>query len=135
MSFQFPCAAKFEKRGWQKDDECRLCKILYLDLTASSECLGHIQLEGYCKALQSPKIVVRHGIWRCKWSVEENEDGSRKWIFHTSVSTVKHKEWKMREIPAHRGLMTDTQRGHSVVGSLRALAITEFHYEMDLGQG
>ena len=67
----------------------------------------------------------------CTWSFEENEDGSRKWTFHTSVSTVKHEEWKMREIPAYIGLMTDTQRGHSVVRSLRALAITEFHDEMD----
>jgi len=84
---------------------------------AFSECLGHMQ--GYCKALQKPRIAVHHGIWRDlirhigKQSLEEYDDGSRIWTFPTSVSAVKHQEWEMREILAHMGLMTDTQVGRS----------------------
>jgi hypothetical protein len=65
--------------------------------------------------LQKPRIAVHHGIWRDlirhigKQSLEEHEDGSRIWTFPTSVSAVKHEEWEMREIPAHMGLMTNTQ--------------------------
>jgi hypothetical protein len=130
ISFQFPCAANFKKWGWQEEDECRLCKALYPEKPAFSECLGHIQ--GHCKTLQKPRIAVHHGIWRDlimhigKQSLEGNEDGSRKWAFPTSVSAVKHEEWEMREILAHMGLMTDTQQGRSEVGK----AITEFHCTM-----
>jgi len=48
------------------------------------------------------------------------------WAFPTSVSAAKHEEWEMREIPAHIGLMTDTQQGCSAVGK----EITEFHRVM-----
>lgn len=61
-SFQFPRAANYKKWGWQEEDECTLCKALYPDLPASSECPGHIK--GYCKALQKPRIAVHHGIGR-----------------------------------------------------------------------
>ena len=94
------------------------------------ECLGHIQ--GYCKALQKPRIAVHHGIWGDlithigKQSLEENEDGSRVWAFPTSVSAIKHEEWEMREILAHIGLLADTQQGRSAVGK----EITEFHCAM-----
>jgi len=77
ISCQFPCAANFKKRGWQEEDKCRLCKFLYPEQPAFSECLGH------CKALQKTRIAVHHGIWRDliihigKQSLEENEDGSR----------------------------------------------------------
>jgi len=97
---------------------------------AFAECLGHIQ--GYCKALQKPRIAVYHGIWRDlirhigKQSLEEHEDGSRIWTFPTSVSAVKHEEWEMREIHTHMGLMTNTQIGRSEVGR----EITLFHVTM-----
>jgi len=80
-SFQFPCAANFKKWGWQESEECRLCQALHPNQPAFSECLGHIQ--GYCKALQKPRIAVHHGIWRDlirhigKQSLEEHDDGSR----------------------------------------------------------
>jgi len=32
------------------------------------------------------------------------------WAFRTSVSSVKHEEWEMREIIAHIVLITDTTR-------------------------
>jgi len=127
ISFQFPCAANFKKWGWQEEDECRLCKALYPERTAFSECLGHIQ--GHCKALQKPRIAVHHGIWRDlimrigKQSLEENEDGSRKWAFPTSTSTTQHEEWEMREILEHMGLMINTNQGRSEMRR----AITEFH--------
>jgi len=95
-SFQFPCAANFKKWGWQESEECRLCKALHPKQPAFAGCLGHIQ--GYCKALQKPRIAVHHGIWRDlirhigKQSLEEHEDGSRIWTFPTSVSAVKHEE-------------------------------------------
>jgi len=96
ISFQFPCAANFKKWGCQDSNECRLCKSLYPKQPAFSEYLGHIQ--GYCKALQKPRIAMHHGIWRDlilhigKQSLEEHEDGSWIWMFSTSVSAVKHKE-------------------------------------------
>jgi len=96
ISFQFPCAMNLKKWEWQESDEGRLCKSLYPEQPAFSECLEHIQ--GYCKALQKPRIAVHHGIWRDmirhigKQSLEEHEDGSRIWTFSTSVSAVKHKE-------------------------------------------
>jgi len=62
ISFQFPCAANFKKWGWQEYDQCRLCKSLYPNQPAFSECLGHIQ--GHCKAREKPRIAVHHGIWR-----------------------------------------------------------------------
>jgi len=130
ISFQFPCAANFKKWGWQDEDECRLCKALFPGQPAFSECLGHIQ--GYCKALQKPRIAVHHGIWRdlimhiSRQSLEENEDGSRAWSFPTSVSAVKHEEWEMRNILTHMGLMTNDKAGRMAVGRL----ITEFHCEM-----
>jgi len=130
ISFQFPCAANFKKWGLQDDDECRLCKVLHPNLPAFSECLDHIQ--GYCKALQKPRIAVHHGIWRDllmhigRHSLEENEDGSRMWAFPTTVSAVKHDEWDMREILVHSGLMTNTQEGRSRIGKEK----TEFHYAM-----
>jgi len=77
ISFQFPCAANFKKWGWQESEECRLCKALHPNQPAIAECLGHIQ--GYCKALQKPRIAVHHGIWRDlirhigKQSLEEHE--------------------------------------------------------------
>jgi len=58
ISFQFPCAANFKKWGWQESDECKLCKSIYPEKLAFSECLGHIQ--GYRKALQKPRIAVQH---------------------------------------------------------------------------
>jgi len=61
-----------------------------------------------------------------KQSLKENENGSQVQDFPTSVSAVKHEEWKMRGILAYIGLMTDTQQGHLAVGK----AMTEFHYEM-----
>jgi len=130
ISFQFPCAANFKKWGWQESEECRLCKALHPNQPAFSECLGHIQ--GYCKALQKPRIAVHHGIWRDlirhigKQSLEEHDDGSLIWTFPTSVSAVKHEEWEMREILAHMGLMTDTQVGRSDT----AREITSFHVTM-----
>jgi len=60
ISFQFPCAANFKKWGWQESEECRLCKALHPNQPAFAECLGHIQ--GYCKAMQKPRIAVHHGI-------------------------------------------------------------------------
>ena len=45
------------------------------------------------------------------------------WTFPTSVSAVKHEEWKKREILTHMGLTTDTHLGSSAVGK----KITEFH--------
>ena len=115
ISFQFPCATNFKKWGWQESEQCRLCKSLYPKQPAFSECLGHIQ--GYCKALQRPRIAVHHDIWRDlishigEQSLEEHEDGSRIWTFPTSVSAVKHEECKMREILTHMGLMNNTQLG------------------------
>jgi len=41
ISFQFPCAANFKKWEWQDSEECRLCKFLYPNQPAFSEC--HIQ--------------------------------------------------------------------------------------------
>ena len=76
--------------------------------------------------------MAHHGIWRDlimhigKQSLKENENGSQVQDFPTSVSAVKHEEWKMRGILAYIGLMTDTQQGHLAVGK----AMTEFHYEM-----
>jgi len=58
ISFQFP---NFKKWGLQEEEECRLCKSLYPEQPAFSECLGHIQ--GYCKALQKTRIAVHCGIW------------------------------------------------------------------------
>ena len=87
ISFQFPCAAKFKKWGWQESDKCRLCKSVYPEQTAFSEYLRHLQ--GNCKALHKPGIAVHHGIWGDlirhirKQSLEEHEDGSRIWIFPT----------------------------------------------------
>jgi len=81
ISFQFPCAVNFKKCGWQESDESRLRMSLYPKQPTFSECLGHIQ--GYCKALQKPRIAVYHGIWRDlirhigKQSLEEHEGGSR----------------------------------------------------------
>jgi len=60
ISFQFLCAANFKKWGWQEKDEYRPCKSLYPEQPAFLECLGHIQ--GYCTALQKPRIVLHHGI-------------------------------------------------------------------------
>jgi len=133
ISFQFPCAANFKKWGLQEDDECRLCKVLHPNLPAFPECLGHIQ--GYCKALQKPRIAVHHGIWRdllmhiSRQSLEKNEDGSRVWTFPTTVNAAKHEEWEMRDILVHIGLMTNTQEGRSKIGK----ETTEFHYEMPVG--
>jgi len=113
ISFQFPCATNFKKWGWQESKECRPCKSLYPKQSAFSEDLGHIQ--GYCKALQRPRIAVHHDTWRDlirhigKQSLEEHEDGF--WIWTTSVSAVKHEECEMREILTHMGLMTNTQLG------------------------
>jgi len=76
--------------------------------------------------------VVHHGIWRDlimhigKQSLEEIEDGSRKWSFPASAGAIKHEEWEMREILAHIGLLVHTQEGRSAVGN----DITQFHYEM-----
>jgi len=76
------------------EDECKLCKFLYPEQTTFLKCLGHIQ--GYCTALQKPRIAVHHGIWRDlimhigRQSLEENEDRSQVRTFLTSVSAVKH---------------------------------------------
>jgi len=61
-----------------------------------------------------------------KQSLEEIEDGSRKWSFPASAGAIKHEEWEMREILAHIGLLVHTQEGRSAVGN----DITQFHYEM-----
>ena len=112
-----------------RDDECGLCKALYSDLPAFSECLEHIQ--GYCKALQNPKIAVHHSIWRDllmhigKWSLQESEDESRKWTLPSSVRAVKHDEWEMRKILKCIGVMTDSRQGCSIVNK----NISGFHYE------
>ena len=88
ISFQFPCAASVKKWGWQEEDEYRLCESFYQEQPAFLDCLRHIQ--GYCKALQKPRITVHHGIWRDltmhigKQSLGENEDGSRMGFFHIS---------------------------------------------------
>lgn len=85
LSFQFPCAANFRRWGWQESEECRLCKALYSDVPAFSECLGHLQC--HCIALQQPRIAVHHGIRGDllmhiqTWSREECEDDSRVWTF------------------------------------------------------
>ena len=84
---------------------------------AFAECLGHIQ--GYCKALQKPRIAVHHGIWRDlirhigKRSLDEYEDESWIWTFPTSVSAVKHEERGTREILTNVGLMTNTLLSYS----------------------
>jgi len=130
ISFQFPCVVNFKKWGWPESEDCRLCKALYPKQPAFAECLEHIQ--GYCKALQKPRIAAHHGIWRDlvrhigKQSLEEHEEGSRIWKFPTSVSAVKHGKWEMREILTHMGLMTNMQIGHSDVGK----EITLFHVTM-----
>ena len=75
-------------------DECRLCKSLYPEQPAFTECIGHIQV--YCKALQKPRIAVHHGIWRDlimhieKQSPEGNMDGSHGLILtqHTRVTCL-----------------------------------------------
>jgi len=117
ISFQFLCAANFKKLGWQESEQCRLCKSLYPEQPAFSECLGFIQV--YCKALQKPRIAVHHGIWRdliwhiTKQSLKKHEDGSRIWTFPTSVSAVKHEERGTREILTNVSLMTNTLLGYS----------------------
>jgi len=88
ISFQFPCAANFERWDWQEKGECRLCKAHYPDLPAFSECLGH--KHGYCKALQEPRIAVHHGIFRDlivhigKQLLEVNEVLGPKWLIGCS---------------------------------------------------
>jgi len=129
ISFQFQCAANFKKWGWHKSEECRLCKA-YSKQLAFAECREQIQ--GYCKALQKPRIAVHHGIWRDlirhigKQSLEEHEDESRIWTFPISVSAVKHEEWELTKILTRMGLMTNTQLGRSDVGK----KITLFHCAM-----
>jgi len=89
----------------------------------------------HTRLLQSPAEAKDSGtlcIWRDlirhigKQSLEEYEDGSRMLGFPTSVSTVKHEEWKMRVILTHMGLMINPQLGCSDVGK----EIPEFHCAM-----
>ena len=111
ISFEFPCAANFKKLGWQESDECRLCKSLYPEQPAFSECLGHIK--GYCKALQKPRIAVHHGIWTDlirrigKQSLEEHEDGSWNMDLSHIRQCRQARGVEIGEILRHMGLMRD----------------------------
>jgi len=130
ISFQFPCAANFKKWGWQESQECRLCKALFPKQPAFTECVGHIQ--GYCKALQKPRIAVHHGIWRDlirhigKQSLEEHEHGSRI-VDLSHISQCRQARGVGNERNSeHMCLMTNTQLGRSDAGK----EITLFHCAM-----
>ena len=60
ISHQFPCTKLLKLWGLRDNDECRLCKRLYPEVTPWPESLGHIQAR--CPALQKPRIAVHHGI-------------------------------------------------------------------------
>jgi len=128
IGHQFPYAKLLKLWGFQDSDECRLCNHLHPEVTPWLESLVHIQAR--CPALQKPRIVVHHGIWRelftaiSRNSVESHDNGKRKWYFLSAVSEATHDEWTVCQILVHLGLF-------SGIKSQRA-DVTEFHARQDI---
>ena len=113
--------------GVWDSDECRLCKIIYLDCAAHAENLGHIQC--YCPALQRPRIAVHHGIWLhvtiSRWSTEKNKTHELKWFFPSAISESDHCEWTFMRIIDHIGLFTECN--NQVVRKAFKQEIVDYH--------
>jgi len=113
LSYQFPYALQLKQWGILNEVKCRLCEKYYKERNIPGppdtvESLGHIQY--YCPALQLPRIVIHHGIWRelmfsiRKSSTELNDGSEPQWHFPSALSPEAHAECGLYKILEYMGL-------------------------------
>jgi len=101
ITHQFPCQAYLHTRSMTASPFCKMCQAR--NIPDQTENVGHIQ--GYCPALELPRIAAHHCIWRelmallKKHSSEKSVDKeTTKWSFPTATDEDIHKEWNMLDI-------------------------------------
>jgi hypothetical protein len=104
ITHQFPCQAYLHTRSMTAFPFCKICKAC--NNPDQTDNVGHIQ--GYCPALEIPRIAAHHCIWRELMSLikrhsnEKSEDKeTTKWSFPTATDEEIHKEWNMLDILTH----------------------------------
>ena len=104
ITHQFPCQAYLHTCSMTASPFCKMCQARNIPDQTDNVC--HIQ--GYCPALELPRIAAHHWIWReimsliKRHSSEKSEDKeTAKWSFPMATDKEILKDWNMLDILTH----------------------------------